>query len=233
MPLPSNSFPLRDGGVIPKVHRVSMIDRCRRLNACLAMSPRTSSYPDSWRAGQRPWCHTCVTAATGGSAPSNARVGLHHTSSSCGQEPPGRKFTHALFSGMGQNQIRVKGYCGDPAEVFHGAAAGAPAPQVNGQLAGQGDHGLLLHGGARAQPGFHFGRRLPVGLPLQEAPHGFDQQGPHAPVAHPVNAAHAPLVGRVDGEGDGVPLHSVGDGDWLLVNYGFIEKHATPPAQLL
>jgi hypothetical protein len=28
------------------------------------------------------------------------------TSSGCGQEPPGRKFTHALFLGRGQNQIR-------------------------------------------------------------------------------------------------------------------------------
>jgi hypothetical protein len=85
---------------------VSMIDRCRRLNACLARSPRTSSYPDSWDEAQRPWCHTCVTAATGGSAPSNRRVGLAPTSSGCGQEPPGRKFTHALFSGSRQNQIK-------------------------------------------------------------------------------------------------------------------------------
>jgi len=38
------------------------------LYACLAKLPRTSSYPDSWHAGQRPSCHTCVTAATGGSA---------------------------------------------------------------------------------------------------------------------------------------------------------------------
>jgi hypothetical protein len=104
--LPSSSFPLRGGGVIRKVHRVSMPDRCRRLNACLAMSPRTSSYPDSWHESQRPLCHTCVTAATGGSAPSNRRAGLAPTSSGCGQEPPGRKFAHALFSGNGQNQIR-------------------------------------------------------------------------------------------------------------------------------
>ena len=172
--LPSVSFPLRGGGVIPEVHCVSMADRCRRLNACLARLPRTSSYPDSWDEAQRPWCHTCVTAATGGSAPSNRRAGLAPTSSGCGQEPPGRKFTHALFSGMGQNQIRGSGLCGYPAEIFHRAAAGAPAPQVHGQLAGQGDDGLLFHGGARAQLGFHFLRRLPVGLPLQEAPHGLD-----------------------------------------------------------
>src|SRR5664279_4943926 len=112
IPLPSNSFPLRGGGVFPEAHRVSMIDRCRRLNACLAKVPRTSSYPDSWDEAQRPCCHTCVTAATGGSAPSNRRAGLAPTSSGCGQEPPGRKFTHALFSGNGQNQIRVKGYAG-------------------------------------------------------------------------------------------------------------------------
>jgi len=45
-----------------------------------------------------------MTAATGGSAPSNARVGLAPTSSGYGQEPPGRKFTHARFLGNGQNQ---------------------------------------------------------------------------------------------------------------------------------
>jgi len=40
------------------------------------------------------------------SAPSNRRAGLAPTSSGCGQEPPGRKFTHARFLGNGQNQIQ-------------------------------------------------------------------------------------------------------------------------------
>src|ERR1700722_16242325 len=171
-----------------------MIDRCRRLNVCLAKVPRTSSYPDSWDEAQRPWCHTCVTAATGGSAPSNPRVGLAPTSSGCGQEPPGRKFTHARFSENGQNQIPGLRLSRHPAEFFECAAVGAPAPQVNSQLAREGDDGFFLYGGARAQLGFHFQGRFPGGLPMQEAPNRLDQQGADTPVAHPVNAAHASFI---------------------------------------
>jgi len=41
---------------------------------CQEMSSCTSSYPDRcarlWAGAHRPQCHACVTAATGGSAPS-------------------------------------------------------------------------------------------------------------------------------------------------------------------
>ena len=123
----------------PRVRRVIFADRCRRFDSCRTMSSHTSSYPDSWVQAQRPRCRTCMTAATGGSAPSNRRAGLRPTSCSCGQEPPGRKFSHALIQGKCHVTVRVARSAfriasrGDPAEVGHGATARAPAPQVNGQ----------------------------------------------------------------------------------------------------
>lgn len=76
------------------------------------MSPCTSSYPDrSDQESDRPMCLTCLTAATGDSAPSNRRVGLRPTSCSYGQESPGRKNSHARYSGSGLCQLkwRVEG----------------------------------------------------------------------------------------------------------------------------
>ena len=96
------------GGVLPQVRRVSLADRCRRVEMCQTRSSCTSSYPDSWDQTQRPICLACLTAATGESVPSNARVGLRPTSSSHGQDSPGRKGSHAWSSGSGLRQRVVK-----------------------------------------------------------------------------------------------------------------------------
>jgi len=88
----------------------------------------------------------------------------------------------------------VERLSGDPAEFFEGGPPGAPAPQVNGQQPRQRDHGFLPHRGAVGQFGFHPLRGFPVGLPAQEAPHRFDQQGAHAAVAHPVDGAQAAVA---------------------------------------
>jgi len=58
----------------------------------------TSSYPSS-SITERPTCRACLTAATGGSAPSNPRVGWRLTSCSYEQPPPDRKGSHALAQG--------------------------------------------------------------------------------------------------------------------------------------
>ena len=84
---------------------------------------------------------------------------------------------------------------GHPAEFIHGATAGAPAPQIHGQLAGQGDDGFLFHGGAGGEFDFHLLCRLPARLPLEEAPDRFDEQRAYAPVAHPINGADQTFAG--------------------------------------
>jgi len=93
------SLPLRSGGVLPGVHGVSLADRCCRFLLCQTMSSCTSSYPDRCAKAHRPRCRAYRTAATGDSAPSNPRVRLAPASCSYGQESPGRKGSHALFSG--------------------------------------------------------------------------------------------------------------------------------------
>jgi len=102
-------------------------------------------------------------------------------------------------------------------------------------LPGQGDDGLLLHGGAGAQLGFHFCRRFPVGLPLQEAPHGLDQQRPHAAVAQPVNAAHAPLIARTvfAGTTPGVTAHLLAVAETPPVAHLAVQGHQRQAAQSL
>src|SRR6185369_11716105 len=95
---------LRSGGVLPGVHRVGLADQCRRFLLCRTKSSCTSSYPDRCAQGHRPLCLACMTAATGDSAPSNPRVRLAPASCSYGQESPGRKGSHALFSGSCQNK---------------------------------------------------------------------------------------------------------------------------------
>ena len=111
VPFQSIPFPSVWGGVLLQGRRVRIADRCRRRVECGRRSSRTSSYPDSWDETQRPFSHSCVTAATGGCAPSNPRVGLRPTICSCEQQPPDRKFSHGsiLGSGQGQRKSGVKG----------------------------------------------------------------------------------------------------------------------------
>ena len=94
-------------GVPARVLRGRFADRCRRFQSCRTRSSCTSSYPDRGTEVHRPLSHACVTAATGGSAPSNPRVNARFTSCSCGLEPPDRKISPALFSvdGLRQNLV--------------------------------------------------------------------------------------------------------------------------------
>ncbi|HUZ06111.1 MAG TPA: hypothetical protein VMV89_01345 [Candidatus Paceibacterota bacterium] len=46
------------------------------------------AYPDSWREGQRPWCHTCVTAATGIPPLLTDGQGLHPPAPAAGRNRP-------------------------------------------------------------------------------------------------------------------------------------------------
>ena len=78
---------------ISQSRSVSRPDRARRVCSVDRIASRTSSYPSS-SAWERPTCRACLTAATGGGAPSNRRVGLHHTSCSYEQPPPGRERSH-------------------------------------------------------------------------------------------------------------------------------------------
>ena len=109
----SVSFPLFRG-VPARVQRVRVVDRCRRFPSCRTIASYTSSYPDrcalAGARSHRPFCHACLTAATGDSAPSNPRVSAWLTSCSYGLESPDRKFSPALFPGGGrsQNLVRLK-----------------------------------------------------------------------------------------------------------------------------
>ena len=107
------SFLLFAGGVLPRVRRAGLADRCRRFRLCRTCSSYTSSYPDrcaaARAAGHRPLCRACLTAATGGSAPSNPRVNTRLTSCSYELEPPDRKGSRALISGSGSRQSLVEG----------------------------------------------------------------------------------------------------------------------------
>lgn len=70
----------------------AFVDRCRRVSVLDDRHPTPAPIRTVAPAGGRPWCRTCVTAATGGSAPSNRRADrLGSTSSSLGLEPPDRK----------------------------------------------------------------------------------------------------------------------------------------------
>ena len=83
---------------VPRIRCVSLVDRCRRVLCVDRLASSTSSYPSRFIVN-RPTCRTCLTAATGGSAPSNARVNARFTSCSYEQPPPGRKSSHALIQG--------------------------------------------------------------------------------------------------------------------------------------
>ena len=97
------------GRVVPEVRSVSFVNRGRRVLECGLIWSRTSSYPSSSGSRrERPTCRACLTAATGDSAPSNRRVGSHHTSCSCEQESPGRKSSHGRRSGSGRGQSKVE-----------------------------------------------------------------------------------------------------------------------------
>src|SRR6266498_1130105 len=139
-----------------------------------------------------------MTAATGESAPSNPRVGLRLTSCSYEQDSPDRKLfseiDHALLDGNQSFEFKIEGATvpakplrRHPAQFLHRVATRAPTPQVDGQLAGQGDDGFLFHGRARGQFDFHFLGRLPARLPFEKAPQRLHQHGPDSPVAQTVN----------------------------------------------
>jgi len=74
-----------------------------------------------------------------------------------------------------------------------------------------------------------------VGLPLQEAPHGFDQQRPHAAVAQAVNAAHAAFIARTmfAGTTAGVTAHLFAVVKALPVAHLAIQGHQRQAAQTL
>ena len=95
-------------GVPARVQRVRVVDRCRRFPSCRTIASYTSSYPDrcalAGARSHRPFCHACLTAATGDSAPSNPRVSAWLTSCSYGLESPDRKVSPALFPGGGRSQ---------------------------------------------------------------------------------------------------------------------------------
>ena len=73
-------------GVPARVHRVRIVDRCRRFPSCRTIASYTSSSPDrcalAGARSHRPFCHACLTAATGDSAPSHPRVSARLTSCS-------------------------------------------------------------------------------------------------------------------------------------------------------
>jgi hypothetical protein len=73
----SSVFPL---GSLPGFVCVSFHHRGRRVVSVDRIASRTSSYPSS-SARERPLCRACLTAATGGSAPSNRRAGAACTHS--------------------------------------------------------------------------------------------------------------------------------------------------------
>src|SRR5688572_23774006 len=166
--------------------------------ACLCadlFAPGTSSYPDSsiW---ERPTCHACLTAATGGSAPSNPRVNafVHQLQLRTGAA------RSQIFSRSDSRKLRFHlprlPLRGHPAEFFHRGPAGPPAPQVDGQLPGQRHDGLLSHRSAVGQFQFQALGGFPLRLPAQEAPHRFDEQRADPAVAHPIDGAHASLASR-------------------------------------
>jgi hypothetical protein len=107
-PLQSRSFLLRGGGVLLRVRHARLFDRGRRRKECRGLSSRTWSYPGSCVMAQRPLCHSRVTAATGASAPSNARGPAGFPSSSHGQDAPGRQGSHSQGLGSGRSQSEAE-----------------------------------------------------------------------------------------------------------------------------
>ncbi len=182
-------------------------DRGRRAVSVDRVASRTSSYP-SGSARERPTCRACLTAATGGGAPSNRRVKSGFTSCSYEQPPPGRKVAHVLIQGNFSFGFRIG------AQIFERGPTGAPAPQVNGQQPRQGHHGFLLHRAAfvkgqsivltqiRRSGGNHLHHRATV---RPRHPHQQDSRlrGPVARVAqsrsmasHTGNRAPAPALAQ-------------------------------------
>src|SRR5262245_9309523 len=62
-----------------------------------------------------------------------------------------------------------------PAQFGGGGPAGAPAPEVDGQLSGQGHGRFLFERGAVFELLQKFLAGMPEGLPAQEPPDRFDQ----------------------------------------------------------
>jgi hypothetical protein len=80
----------------------------------------------------------------------------------------------------------VKGSSHFPAQLFGGDPAGLPAPEVHGQLPGQGDDGLFAFAGVDAgaeQDVFPFLDGAALGLEADHAPGQFDEQIPEPGVA--------------------------------------------------
>ena len=76
-------------------------------------------------------------------------------------------------------KVMVNKLCHAPAELFWGDAAGLPAPEVHGQLTGEGDDGLLAFAGVGAalqQDVFPFLDGAALGLEADHAPGQFDEQ---------------------------------------------------------
>src|SRR5687767_4857794 len=83
----------------------------------------------------------------------------------------------------------VLGRAQGPAEFGGGGPAGAPAPEIDGQLAREGHGGLFLEGRAVFEFLEIFLAGVPVGLPFEESPDGFDQENADMFVAVAIDRA--------------------------------------------
>ena len=77
--------------------------------------------------------------------------------------------------GRGVRLLSSGDISGDKAKGFEFTSAGAPSPQIDGELSSQGDNGLLLLSHAIAKAFSKFEGRMPGRVPAEKAPDRFDQ----------------------------------------------------------
>ena len=92
-------------------------------------------------------------------------------------------------SGIGFGAERFVGIDEKPSQLLCRATPGAPSPQVDGQLPGQGHDHLFLEARAVHQPLQQFHPGLPLRLPAEEPPHGFNQEGTQVGIAVAVDVS--------------------------------------------
>ena len=129
----------------------------------------------------------------GARAPSNSRTHGRGPTPAPGSVPPCGQitFVRSRFKGL---TVVGCGLIVEESQLREGSPAGAPTPEVNGQLPGQGHHGLFSQGHTCGHPGDEFAAGVPQWLITQQAPDRLDQQHPDMFIAMAVNAALA-LVG--------------------------------------